>query len=127
MKKPINFIITPGLFHFDLMVSIGQSNDELIEALKNKSADLTEADPVINMDSNARLLQLTNGTMILRVRNNIDSIFWLSVLQHEIFHAATFILDRAGVKFCLTSSDEVYAYLIQDLTYKIYSELKIKV
>lgn len=45
-----------------------------------------------------------------------------SILQHEIFHVADLMLRKRG--FVLSDdSDEAWAYLIQDITLRVYGEL----
>lgn len=54
--------------------------------------------------------------------------FWTSVLVHEVFHAASFLLKSKGIELD-ESSEEAYAYLIEFIYYKIMEqldELKIK-
>ena len=41
-----------------------------------------------------------------------------SILAHEVFHAAVCTMKFIGVRFC-DASEEAYAYLIQNLMYKI--------
>lgn len=63
-----------------------------------------------------------NQSMI-RLRDFPSDNIGLGYLQHEIFHATTFILDRIGMKLVLLESDEAYAYLAQFLTVEIYKRI----
>lgn len=118
-----NLIIKAGLFYIDVMVSIGESNEEL----ESKLSKFIEHNDLKQIYDNyeARTFRFSEGQILIRLHNYLpDSTMSLAVLQHEIFHAACLILEYVGINFDLEKNDEVYAYLIQDLTYKIHLFLR---
>lgn len=119
-KKASNFIIPLEVYPFDVMVSIGQTDAELKKSLERKSVEWEDK---MCLKGNGLFYMNSQNQSIIRVRfipvNPVD----YGVLQHEIFHAVTFILDRIGMKFMLLKSDEAYAYLVGYLTEQIYTRL----
>lgn len=50
----------------------------------------------------------------------------MGTLVHELFHAAYFILQKAGID-CNDSADEAYAYLLQFLSEKVFTSFSFPV
>ncbi len=119
-QKSLNFIIPLVVYPFDLMVSLGQTNEQLKNSLSKKDVDWEDNMKIIG-----------RGLFYMNAKN--QSILRLDVipktpeeygfLQHEVFHAVTHILNRTGMKMVLMKSDEAYSYLIQYLTSEIYKKL----
>jgi hypothetical protein len=107
------------------MVSIGETDEQLFKAVKKYG--ITDLEGISLQEGvQARFIQYPDGKCLIRTRSKVNNVVELARLQHEIFHAVTLILDRIGIKFCLLSSDEAYAYALQYLTQKIYEKLKIR-
>jgi hypothetical protein len=66
------------------------------------------------------------NTSIIHMFNIPNSILDLSMLQHEIFHAVIKIHKAIGMELT-DSSEESYAYLLDNLTTKIYTKLNMKI
>jgi hypothetical protein len=89
----------------------------LLKTLRRLGCDITdeEATAFSLQDCHAGLTaQLSSGVVVIRLRDEPDTPFMVGKLAHECFHAATFILRRAGVRFC-SQSDEAFAYAIDCL------------
>lgn len=67
-------------------------------------------------------LQIENSGIVVYMPKEPANAKDLGVLVHELFHAAYFILQKAGIS-CNDSTDEAYAYLIEFLVEKIFSSL----
>lgn len=122
-EKKLNFIVPLVIYPFDVMVSVGQSDDELKESLSKFNCEWDESMSYIG---NGRFIINENNQSIIRLANYPETYFELGVLAHEIFHCVTHVLNRIGMKFILYKSDEAYSYLIGYLTEEIYNKLKIK-
>lgn len=129
MKKK-NFIVPLVVYPFDIYVSIGETDGDFKNGIKRVMTkemfkELCEDPVACNLAQYAkgRTLVLTSNQTIIRVKNTPEYPEDYGVLQHEIFHAVTFIMDRVGMKFKLLCSDESYSYLIQHVTTEIYKRL----
>ena len=123
--KKLNFIIPLVIYPFDVMVSIGETHEELNKRLKRYdiSLDQEESDHFDRTSLQGRTILFPTGQTILRLKKVPETPFEYGVLAHEIFHAATFILHRVGIKLELQTSDEAYSYLIGYLTAEIYIKI----
>ena len=124
-KKSMNFIVPFGTYPFDLMVSIGQDDDQLGKVLDRY--DLTEDDirdcQYTSPTCQGRyVLFSTNGSFI-RLRKVPKTAYDYGILSHEIFHVVAGFMQRIGAKLKVGTSDELYAYLIQHITEQIYKRL----
>jgi hypothetical protein len=123
-QKVINIIIPLVVYPFDVMVSMGQSDEELGDILKKHGIEIDEYPSCLfeNETVMARtVLFLTNQTLI-RLREKPEDSTSFGHLHHEVFHAVSFILHRIGLPHTL-ESEEAYAYLIQYLTEQIYKSV----
>jgi hypothetical protein len=129
--KSLNKIIPISIYPYDLMISFNESDREFKKALSKfgvSPKNSTET-TVYEMDNIkifvGRMVMFRGKQTVIRMNfmPKLTDPFQMSLLQHEIFHAATFFMIeiRTPLK---NSTHEVYAYLIQFLTEKIYVELK---
>ena len=127
-KKQISFAKTINMqvYPFQLMISVGQNDDELGAEL-DKHKDLNEESiracqyPSKYSPGKAVLTNTNLGVIRLRELPRLSSDY--GVLAHEIFHMVTFVLERAGLKMVVDVSCEAYAYLIGYLTEKIFDAM----
>ncbi len=123
--KKLNFIIPLVVYPFDVMVSFGQTNDEvevLFEKYNLTAEDVSIATITSNTVRGRTVMFSTNQTLIRIVEYPVTPLDYGN-LQHEIFHAVTFIMDRIGMKLVVEESDEAYAYLIGYISTEIYKKL----
>lgn len=128
-KKKINyFIVEVDLYKVDVMV-VGGDIEGAIEWLSNKNVTDSDIESIkSNSNDQGNVLLLSNNAIYLHVMDREKTNFWTSVLVHEVFHAASFLLKSKGIELD-ESSEEAYAYLIEFIYYKIMEqldELKIK-
>lgn len=123
-NKKINFIIPLVIYPFDVMISIGQSDDELTKSLSKFNC---EWDDKMACEGNGRFYMSGLNQSLIRLSNYPETYFELGTLAHEIFHCVTYILDRVGMKFMLSKSDEAYSYLIGYITTEIYKKCRFQV
>lgn len=130
-KKSQSFIIPLVLYPFDVLVSIGQTDQEFQRTLRRHLPpsclkDL-ETDPVIlNLgESNlARTVNFETGHQTaIRFKKHPTTTRDHGIIAHEAFHAAAFVLMRMSIPFEIGKTDEVYAYLLDYIVEKIYDRL----
>ena len=129
-KKKINyFIVEVDLYKVDVMVVVVGDIEGAIEWLSNKNVTDSDIESIkSNSNDQGNVLLLSNNAIYLHVMDREKTNFWTSVLVHEVFHAASFLLKSKGIELD-ESSEEAYAYLIEFIYYKIMEqldELKIK-
>lgn len=122
-KKKINyFIVEVGLYKADVMVVVGDI-EGAIEWLEDKNVSERDIEAIKNHSNDqGNVLLLSNNAIYLHVRDREKTNFWTSVLVHEVFHAASFLLKSKGIELD-ESSEEAYAYLIEFIYYKIVEQL----
>lgn len=119
-SKSINFIIPLVVYPLDLMVSLGETDKQLKKALAKTQ---TEWDDNMTITGTGRFIMNDDWTSIIRTKVFPETPAHFGILQHEIFHAVTNMLDRIGMKFIPLKSDEAYSYLIEYLTVQIYTKM----
>lgn len=122
----INFIIPLVVYPFDVMISIGQDNEQLGKVLDTMS-NLTEEDiRACGYPSEyvkGRAVMFSTNASIIRLRNLPKTPIDFGTLAHEVFHIVTFVMDRVGMKLKLNVSDEAYSYLVGYITEQIYENI----
>lgn len=129
-KKQINKIIPIGIYPFDLMISFNESDKKVRKALKkyNIIPEKSNEKTVFEMEKiktkNGRMVMFTGRQTIIRLNfmPRLNDPFEMALLQHEIFHTVGFFMSEINTPLN-DDTHEVYAYLVQYLTEKIYAEL----
>lgn len=100
------------------MISLGETNEELEKSLRRKGIKKDEDDlwKMEGITWRGRTCRFQTGATLIRTRNFPDSSMDYGCLQHEIFHAVTYIMDSIGQPLSVGVSDEAYAYLIGHVT-----------
>jgi hypothetical protein len=121
------FFIKIDIYPFDIMVSIGEDNETLLRRLKRYGNKESDCYDVTNISDTVQAITviLPSNQSIIRFRELENTTQTHGLIAHEIFHVATFIMDRVGMKFELMVSDEAYAYLIGKITREFYKKVKI--
>ena len=124
-SKTKNFIIPLVVYPFDIMVSLGETDEQLFHKFKKTNVEENEYDNAKYGSNNCRgrYCLFRCGASLIRLRKPPVTPEDYGYLQHEIFHAASTILWKVGVNLEPRVSDEAYAYLIQYLTEQIYSKI----
>lgn len=119
--KGKNFIVSYQVYPFDVLVSISQSDDEVVRILKGLGVDVDLE--CIRLKGIGKCTMLESGKTIIRLKHYPNTPVGKSTLAHEVYHAVCFLMDHIGMRMS-SDSEEAYAYLIGYLTEKIYEKLK---
>ena len=121
------FIIKLGVYPFDVMVSIDETDETILKRLIKYGITKEESGELLNLAETVRgrCVMLPSNQTVIRLKTLPKKYDMMSVISHEVFHATSFILSKIGMKMELFVSDEAYAYMIGFLTTKIYKKLKI--
>lgn len=126
-KKTYNFIVPQGTYPFDVMVSIGETDEQLFPKLKKKLPEEHHyAIPEyasFKPTTCGRYVMFPTGASLLRLREAPINAKYMAVLAHEIFHCVEFLFDKIGIKHDIDASSEAYAYQIEYLTARIYEQI----
>jgi hypothetical protein len=112
-------IIPLEVFAHDVVVSIGQTDEDLYEEIKENTSKKDFDKYMANQKAIATTHKLRTGCIIIRFKDNIDNP---GIVAHEAFHAIVFLFKKIGIDFAY-ESEEAYAYTLEYLTNQI---LKIK-
>ena len=118
-KQSLNAVIPLVLYPFDLMVSCGQTDDQLKASLKKYGIEWQDR---LILDCPAHYVRLARNQPVIRTANYPITVTDYGILQHEIFHATDQILRYIGINLT-DDSDEAYAYLIEYITREVYKKL----
>lgn len=121
----MNKIISIDLYNRDVMVHFG-GKKELRKELKRffHKPDANEIVDAFPENALGHTAELSGGQIVLYMPHLPMSATDWSVLQHEIFHVAFFVMDKIGITLA-ANCDEAYSYLIQFLTKKILEAFPI--
>ena len=110
------------------MVSFGETNEEMDKHLKkyNLSAEDVEMATFTSETLQGRCVMFKSNQTLIRLRHIPKEPKHFGNLQHEIFHAVSFIMWKIGMPLEINKSDEAYAYLVDYITMEIYKKLKIR-
>ncbi len=124
-KKIKKFIVNCQVYPYDIFCFFGEDISQLKKELSKllPKTDIDDFDSLI-FSGTGKSVMFPNNQTLLWLKYEPHEPILLGTLNHEIFHCACFILERAGIKYC-EDSDEAYAYLIAYLTGVIYSKLNI--
>ena len=112
-------IIPLDVYGHDIVVSIGQSDDNLYEEIKENISKKRFDKFFANQTSIATTFKLKTGCILIRFKDDIDNP---GIVAHESFHAIVYLFKKIGIEYCY-ESEEAYAYTLEYLTNQI---LKIK-
>lgn len=123
-KRVQNFVIPLVVYPYHVMISVGESDTELIKRVKKYG--VTKEDLVSGMAldfiEHGRFSMLPGNQMLIRVREYNSTPDWYGTLQHELFHCVEFFMRKLRMELH-DHSGEAYAYLIQYLTTEAYKSL----
>lgn len=128
--KSLNKIIQIGLYPFDLIISFNESDKQVKKALKkfNITPKNNKETTIFDMDKYktkiGRMVMFIGKQTIIRLNfmPKLTNPFEMGLLQHEIFHTVGFFMSEIHTPLT-DDTHETYAYLVQFLTEKIYTEL----
>jgi hypothetical protein len=123
--KSLNFIIPLVVYPLDVMISMGETDEQLGKILGKYINEDEVHWKWSNETATGRFCLFSTNQGLIRLRGIPKSPEEYASLQHEIFHYVMHILGRIGMKWT-AKSDEAYAYLIQYLTKEIYNRIAKK-
>ena len=112
-------VIPIDVFGHDVVVSIGQSDEDLYEEIKENISKKKFDKKMTNQKSIATTFKLKTGCILIRFKDDIDNP---GIVAHEAFHAIVYLFEKIGIEYAY-ESEEAYAYTLEYLTNQI---LKIK-
>lgn len=119
----MNFIVSYQVYPFDLMVSIGETDEKLKAKLTSKGLPWHEDLSLDEMKDGCCCMYEGNQTL-LRLRKKPATAYEYGVLMHEIFHCVDLLMKTIGVKLT-DDSNEAYAYLTGYITEQIYKRARL--
>jgi hypothetical protein len=112
-------IIPLEVYGHDVVVSIGQTDKDLYEHIKENISKKDFKKHMAKQTAIATTHKLRTGGILIRFKDDIDNP---GIVAHEAFHAIVFLFKKIGISFCY-ESEEAYTYALEYLTNEI---LKIK-
>jgi hypothetical protein len=112
-------IIPLDVYGHDIVVSIGQTDKDLYEQIKENISEKDFKKHMANQKAIATTHKMRSGCILIRFKDDIDNP---GIVAHEAFHAIVFLFKKIGIQYCY-ESEEAYAYTLEYLTNQI---LKIK-
>lgn len=112
-------VIPIDVFGHDIVVSIGQTDEDLYELIRENISKKQFDKRFVNQTSIATTFKLKTGCILIRFKDNIDNP---GIVAHEAFHAIVYLFEKIGIEYAY-QSEEAYAYTLEYLTNQI---LKIK-
>lgn len=120
---PAPFVINHGSYPFDVLVCIGNSDEEVISALDDLGVSTDEKErEFLEVSGDGRTVLLEGGQTVLRIRKIKEKAYFHAILAHEVHHAVAFLFNRIGITHNL-ESDEAWAYQTAHLLKQIYRNL----
>lgn len=120
----LNLIIKNDVYPFDVMVSLGQSDKDVLKSLsKFKGKQENKSWWMYRSPTQRGFYGMDDkNASIIRMRCFPDTNEDYADLQHEIFHAVYNIFEVVGMKLS-EDSEEAYAYMISCFTRQIYDAI----
>jgi DNA primase len=108
-------IIPLEVYGHDVVVSIGQTDKDLYEQIKENISKKDFKKYMAKQTAIATTHKLRTGGILIRFNDNIDNP---GIVAHEAFHAIVFLFKKIGISFCY-ESEEAYAYALEYLINQI--------
>lgn len=112
-------VIPIEVYGHDIVVSIGQTDSDLYEHIRENISEKKFDKRFSNQKSIATTFKLKTGCILIGFKDDIDNP---GIVAHEAFHAIVYLFDKIGIEYAY-ESEEAYAYALEYLTNQI---LKIK-
>lgn len=112
-------VIPMEVYGHDIAISIGQSDDDLYEEIKENVTQKEFKKYMTKQTAIATTHKLSTGAILIRFKDDINNP---GIVAHEAFHAVVFLFKKIGISFCY-ESEEAYTYALEYLTNQI---LKLK-
>ena len=123
--SPILIYIPLRIYPFDVLVSIGHSDEQLDGILKRKGVQEDRDFAEYGFNGKAKyVLWPKYSYALIRLRELPRTSVDYGGLAHEILHVVIGVLRQVGMNISLDGgSDEAYTYLMSFLTTEIFREI----
>lgn len=119
------FIVDCGIFPFDVMLCLGVNKKKMLKELKKKNITKKEIKVIKEYpEKNGLYVMFQNNASLIYMPRFNQTAFSFAVLQHEITHCVVAVLSQTNIKLSM-KTEEVFAYLTQYLTQKIYEKMEV--
>lgn len=108
-------VIPLEVYGHDVIVSIGQTDDDLYEHIKENISKKDFKKHMTKQTAIATTHKMRSGCILIRFKDDIDNP---GIVAHEAFHAIVFLFKKIGIQFCY-ESEEAYTYTLEYLTNQI--------
>ena len=108
-------VIPLEVYGHDVVVSIGQTDDDLYEHIKENISKKDFKKHVTKQTAIATTHKMRSGCILIRFKDDIDNP---GIVAHEAFHAIVYLFKKIGIQFCY-ESEEAYTYALEYLTNQI--------
>jgi hypothetical protein len=126
-----HFVVNVDVFSRDVLFLINLSREQIAEVIDKyeglEGYDKEEQPSFEDGNFFATTYETTTGPLIVRFRSWDTSIKQMATLAHEIFHVAELILHKIEVRHDIYNTSEVYAYLVDYLTKRVYENLRLTI
>ena len=119
----MTFIVNCEVYPVDVLVHFGTKESLLRQTRYFNTDELKDLDEGVEPCSTTLLEP--SGKVVLFMDGQPKDIDGLAILQHEIFHCVSFVLEHVGIEHN-DSTEEAYAYLAGYITKKIYQKIEVR-
>lgn len=120
-KKPTFIIIKSDPYPYDVLFTIGSTEEQIIKYIENRCHYKLDAEEKKYIDikgKQGRVVRFKNNALFLWVKSD-----YIPTLGHEIFHVVELLMDKINTPLN-ESTGEVYAYLIEYYWKQVLPHLK---
>ena len=89
-------VIPIDVFGHDIVVSIGQTDEDLYEEIKENISKKKFDKKMTNQKSIATTFKLKTGCILIRCKDDIDNP---GIVAHEAFHAIVYLFEKIGIEY----------------------------
>lgn len=123
------FIVKCHPYGHDVLFALNETDDTTARYLRQ--ALHVHADTVADLrklwvgkhgPKTATTWQLSDGQQIIRYDDKVTGYRSMSLIVHEVVHAASFVLRRCGIEHT-NETEEAYTYLIQHITSEAFKAI----
>jgi hypothetical protein len=120
----VNFLVPYTVYPFDVMFSFGQSDKDVLAALKAHGVARRDKAYKLSPGDEAITVHYDTGFTLIRMGVVPKTPEAYGSLQHEIFHAVIYLMQYVGASLN-EGSNENFAYIIGYLTRESYKKLLV--
>jgi hypothetical protein len=118
------FTIHDPVYVHDILVAVDEPDARVYRTLERLTGEKLDDEDreILKVPGRARTVIFPGGVRVMRLPKYKNSPGWHSVLAHEAYHAATFLMGKVGIKRG-DESDEAVAYEVQFMVHAVLSRV----